>query len=232
MDIAPGETDGLPAEHSIKRFQRQAAKLIALHRAKNAFNSAAAAHRRQESAPEPSTSGGIDPNALRQALSQAGQTTTEVEEGIRPSNGLDASQPYSGTVGVLGSLLQLYTEQNKSSAAASEATLVNPPDTSLDDSRDTSPTAATFSFRRAAEGVSEAVRRPLSRFSEDNRNSRSSAGVIGTLQSSSFGLAGIASPAGSAVRPDNEKSGYRLRFAACLRCATLIKLKKILTQSV
>lgn len=205
----PGETDGLPnaSSTSLKRFQRQAAKLIAVHRAKNAFKSAGSQHR-SHAAQLTSASGGVDPNALQEALAR----TTRLEEGVRPSNGLEDTQQFTGTVGVLGSLLQLYSEQQQQSersAASSSATLVNPPEplSSEDPSRGPSPRALTFAIRRAAEGVGDAVRKPISRLSEDRHPS-----AIGALQGSSLNLAGIATPSASVLRPNPERGGYRVRY--------------------
>lgn len=223
VGIAAGETDGLPHGHSLRRFQQQAAKLIAVHRAKNAFMQAQSqrSHHRRDASGQSDVSHhnqgeGVDADELRQALRK-----TSLEEGQRPSNGLiDDAHPYAATTGVLSSLLQLYNEENKqqqqqqNTAQSSQATLVNNPpqeaQAAADQSRAPSPTSLSLALRRAAASAGGAVRRPISSL-RDDRVTRSSGGVVGALQGSSLGLAGVATPAGSAVRPDHERSGYRLR---------------------
>jgi len=214
-----GEKDGLPEFKASKRLAKQAKRLVATHRAKNAFMKAGA--RRTQN-----TGGGVDPEELAEALRRQGLATND--EAAKASASTSSRKPVGNSTGVLGSLLRLYDNPHTPSMNSSQATLINGSDdrpsmprwnsvrTPLEEASENLDKLGR-SIRKGTQNiVSGTVRGTtelISRLEERDRPeaARNSGGVFGALQAGALDLAGVASPVASTVKPNPERSGYKLR---------------------
>jgi hypothetical protein len=221
-----GERDGLPISsqrQAAAAFKRQAAKLVAVHKAKERFMSAGA---------RKSHGQGVDADAVAAALRTVSPRASADEE--RPAQ----PAPAPAGKGVLSSLLRLYDGPQPPSMNSSQATLVHPTEES---SRKTStPPSSRPSFdhlqsvlktarqttdqvTRTVEEVSGKIGRNAERAYDNVTGAyerpaaaRSGGGVFAALQASALDLAGAAAPSASTIRPATDKSGFRVQCVAGL----------------
>lgn len=205
IDIIAGERDGLPTsgERATRAFGREAAKLVAVHKAKGRFRSLGGRGRQGE--------GGVDAAAVAAAL-RADMARAEVtQEGARAgSSSRPAPAAKPAGHGVLSSLLRLYDQP---SLASSQATLVDPspprPPPPSRPSFDGLGSALRSAGRSAGEAVTKAA--PFLEFNDRPAQARSSGGVFAALQAGALDLAGPAAPRNTTVRPAPGRSGFRVK---------------------
>ena len=208
IDIMAGERDGLPTsgERSARKFGREAAKLVAVHKAKGRFRSMGSRHR-------PQGEGGVDAAAVAAALRAdlaRKEVTDDAARAAAANNPAPHSAGKSGGRGVLSSLLRLYDQP---SMASSQATLVDsspprPPPPSRP-SFDGLSNALRSAGRSAGDAMTKAT--PFLDFGDRPAQARSSGGVFAALQAGALDLAGPAAPRNTTVRPAPGRSGFRVK---------------------
>lgn len=223
LNIPPGEQDGLPLP-SAKRgrtFTREAAKLVAMHKAKSFFRG-----RRSGRSSPASTSPVRGKGRIQSQSTHKGALYDD-----DPPPGRD--RPVQGA-GVLSALLKLYEQPQ--SAYSSSATLVpsrssspapESPTTSTHrngshdnsesthrapDVLDSPPTFSKRNRPSSTSQLSSLIRGAADRITDDRpAAAKNKAGVFGALQASALSLATAATPAGSTISPAPERPGYRLK---------------------
>ena len=235
-----GETDGLPDLKSARKFNKQAASLIATHKAKGKFM----ALRNKGT-----TSGsGVDPHSLARALEKSANARSSApapaptplhDDDTHIKSGPSGSRR-GGAQGVLGSLLRLY-DRTPQSAASSSATLVqsedgtgssNAPQTTQPRTGSRTPPwpnpFGDLQIKGQLQEVSNKLKETSGKVAsasskaskaigidpqgwERPEAARSGAGVFGALQAGALDLAAFASPIASTVKPATTRPGYRLK---------------------
>lgn len=235
IDIPAGEQDGLPLPSSKRgrTFTREAAKLVAMHKAKNAFLARRSGHARSSAEGSPTRSAPAKKSASAQAAREA--LFNEA-----PSTSTSQNAP-SGT-GVLSTLLKLYEQPG--SAYSSQATLVasrpaspdvphqidasqNRPNTSgsvshqaparLDTPSSFSDNARVRSNPHLGNLFKDAANRWQDYREDRPAAAKSHGGVFGALQASTFNLTGVATPAASTVAPAAKRPGFRVEQVLVFR---------------
>lgn len=220
LNIPSGERDGLPINVSSTRagraFTKEAAKLVAVHKAKGMFMNSV--KNRGNGSRHATSSREASPVRRHETIAAGAQYDDEVAPG--------ADRPTQG-VGVLSALLKLYEQPQ--SVHSSSTTLVP--------SRSGSPARPTHTHhehdqRHSQHGnasppdhgshrprtpqlqqfISKAADR-VQHFRDDRDRpaaARSKGGVFGALQASAFSLGGAASPMAVTVVPAPDRPGYKL----------------------
>lgn len=217
-----GEKDGLPDMKPNKRLQKQANRLIAAHKAKNALMSGAA-KKEERSRPRSSSHprGGVDPLALAEALRKQGLEEDAQRPASAAQTAASTSRRNAASGGILGSLMRLYDRPSSPTANSSEVTLVQPDETESRPSRPFMATNKSFdsfatSMKRGTKQVAKTAawlpEEASKKFDDADRPyaAKNAGGVFGALQASALDLAGVASPIASTIKPAPEKSGFRL----------------------
>ncbi|KAG0147270.1 hypothetical protein CROQUDRAFT_480959 [Cronartium quercuum f. sp. fusiforme G11] len=186
LDIPFGERDGLPSDPNRRprTFTREAAKLVSLHKFKLGVSSS----RRREP-------------TLGTAQAGASGALGPIANAI-PRSGIPVGK------GVLSSLLGLYNQPT--SAQSSSATLLtcgSDDDSEAGNGRPRSRSSFDKTSQRLTRGWAKVA---VGLTNERPAAARSGAGVIGALQASAMGLAGVATPAANTVAPVVHKPGFRL----------------------
>lgn len=218
-----GEKDGLPEMKPSKRLQKQANRLIAAHKAKNALMMGASERGEQRRARSSSQSrGGVDPMALAEALRKQGLQEDAERPASAAQTAASTSRRNASSGGILGSLMRLYERPTSPSADSSEVTLVQPEEATQNRTfRPFMPTNKSFdsianSMKKGTKQVAKTAawlpEEASKKFEDADRPwaARNAGGVFGALQASALDLAGVASPIASTIKPAPEKSGFRL----------------------
>lgn len=225
--IPSGERDGLPISASAAKrnrtFTREAAKLVAVHSAKDKL--LAGRDRRRQTTTSDASDRPSPAKSIRVNHPAVGALYDD-EEAPRPV-------PPQQATGVLSALLRLYENP---SARSSNATLVTSrPESPHDNttashvasqpqppaptpaSSKISPTASLADRRNAHMQLPRALKNVAQRvqdYREDRPSTaRSEGGVFGALQASAFSLGGAATPTGVSVTPAATRPGFRVAYA-------------------
>lgn len=235
LPIPSGERDGLPlpAGKRGRTFTREAAKLVAMHKAKNAF----LGRKPGQSHADASASSSADTSPVRSKnVPGPSKSALKAREALYNDEHTISTPapPVPGGSGVLSTLLKLY-EQPQSNHSSQATLVAGSSRAPSPDHLETSPNVPTASPQRSQHRAPATLDTPPA-FSEKRQRSnpqlsgffkdaavkwhdyrddrpataKSHAGVFGALGASSFALAGAATPTGSTVAPAPQRPGFRL----------------------